>query len=121
LNTSPGISNNTDSVYLTTATYPPGIWLFTYQCTTYFSTGPSSFLLYITYLSGPATGVITQYGKCINAASQVMTGSNTIIMQCASVCLTLTASASIQLRGLVNAMRQLKQAVLIHVVCNQLI
>jgi len=105
LATSPAISNNTVTSMLTTITYPPGVWLITYQATVYFATAPSSFLTFSTYLSGPtggSLGGLTQFGKLMTG-TQTLTGINAVTSLSNSMCFNLTSSSAITLYVLVNA------------------
>ena len=91
-----------------TPSYPPGIWLFTYQSTIYFATSPTSFVGYVTYLSGPTGGVLsplTQFAK-MSTGTLTFSGSNQVTSLSSSVCVNLTSSTAILLYLYVNANAQ---------------
>jgi len=87
---------------LTTPSYPPGVWLFTYQATVYFATSPSSLLALNSYISGPTTSVVTVFGR-ITTGTSTLSGSNQVVSVSSSACATLTASTAITLYVLINA------------------
>jgi hypothetical protein len=101
LATSATLVNNFTTNVLNTVSYPEGKWLFTYQATIYFATGPS-IANYVSYLTGPTVAPITQFAK-ITSGTEVLTGSNQLAIHSGSVCITLTASTVITLSVLINA------------------
>jgi hypothetical protein len=101
LSSSSSLANNNVINILNTPSYPPGIWLFTYQASIYFATAPT-ISNYISYISGPTITPITQLAK-ITSGTEVLIGSNQVATHSGSVCVTLTAFTSIALYVLINA------------------
>jgi hypothetical protein len=99
------ISNSgSEATFLTTPTLPIGVWLITYQATIYFAS-TVTITNFITYLTSSGTTFfsnLAQTGK-ITSGTEVLTGVNQVALHSGSVCFNLTSSATISLKGVVNA------------------
>jgi hypothetical protein len=99
------ISNSgVEATFLTTPTLPIGVWLITYQATIYFASTVtiSNFTTYLTSSGTTFFNNLAQTGK-ITSGTEVLTGVNQVALHSGSVCFNLTSSATISLKGVINA------------------